>query len=112
MVGKHLILDIYAITDNEKIRTCEALEPLFEEIVKGFKLDVLEKSKHNFKPFGATMIYLLSESHISAHTFFEEYQISFDIFTCGKLINCEKPVDIVYQIFEKNCIIDHKILDR
>ena len=34
-------------------------------------------------PYGATMLYLLSESHLSIHTFVDEGKITIDLFTCG-----------------------------
>ena len=33
-------------------------------------------------PHGATMIYLLAESHLSIHTFVDEGKITLDLFTC------------------------------
>jgi hypothetical protein len=34
------------------------------------------------RTYGATMVYLLSESHLSVHTFLDEGKITLDLFTC------------------------------
>ncbi len=33
-------------------------------------------------PYGATMVYFLSENHLSIHTFVDEGKITIDLFTC------------------------------
>ena len=38
--------------------------------------------KKDNSPYGATMIYLLSESHLSVHTFVDDGKITLDLFTC------------------------------
>jgi S-adenosylmethionine decarboxylase len=38
---------------------------------------------HQFKPQGVTAICLLSESHISIHTWPEKREAAVDVFTCG-----------------------------
>ena len=56
------------------------------KIVEELKLNVVGECSHQFEkdnsPYGATMIYLLSESHLSAHTFVDEGKITLDLFTC------------------------------
>lgn len=44
---------------------------------------VLGKVFHKFKPNGISGIWLLSESHMSFHTWPDENYLSFDLFTCG-----------------------------
>jgi S-adenosylmethionine/arginine decarboxylase-like enzyme len=50
------------------------------------KLNVVGECSHQFKkdnmPYGATMIYLLSESHLSIQTFVDEGKITLDLFNC------------------------------
>ena len=48
------------------------------------ELSVVNKFKHNFEPFGLSLIYVLSESHISIHTWEEYNYISCDMYTCGE----------------------------
>ena len=57
-----------------------------DKIVEELKLNVVGECSHQFQknnyPYGATMIYLLSESHLSVHTFVDEGKITLDLFTC------------------------------
>ncbi|KAF1074114.1 adenosylmethionine decarboxylase [Halodesulfovibrio sp. MK-HDV] len=43
----------------------------------------LNSVEHSFSPHGITMLYLLSESHISIHTWPEHGYAAIDVFTCG-----------------------------
>ena len=47
------------------------------------EITVVNKFKHNFSPYGLSLIYILSESHISLHTWEESNYISVDFYTCG-----------------------------
>ncbi len=50
----------------------EYIESFMDKVVEELKLNLINKCSHQFKkddlPYGATMIYLLSESHLSIHT--------------------------------------------
>ena len=57
------------------------------------KLQVLKEDLHNFRPQGITAYVLLSESHISIHTWPEEGFALVDVLSCSpleidSLINC------------------------
>ena len=64
---------------------------VLDKIVEESNLNVVGECSHQFKkddsPYGATMIYLLSESHLSVHTFVDEGKITLDIFTCDVSLN-------------------------
>lgn len=47
------------------------------------KLTLLDISIHKFQPQGVTIVALLSESHISIHTWPEKGSAALDVFTCG-----------------------------
>jgi len=44
--------------------------------VEKFNLNVVGKVIHQFEPFGVTGVYVLSESHLSIHTFVEEKKVA------------------------------------
>lgn len=46
--------------------------------------NILETISYKFEPQGVTALCLLSESHISIHTWPEEGCASVDVFTCGE----------------------------
>ena len=52
--------------------------------------------------YGVTMIYLLSESHLSIHTFVDEGKITIDLFTCGLDVDDGKLKQIIKDYFRVN----------
>jgi S-adenosylmethionine decarboxylase len=56
---------------------------LLEEAAVISGATVLETVFKKFDPQGATVICLLSESHISIHTWPEEGKAAVDVYTCG-----------------------------
>jgi S-adenosylmethionine decarboxylase proenzyme len=93
-VGKHIILDLYEV-NNEilqsiNITTLYIFNDFIEHILKTANIHLLSKNIHFFefnhenkKIDGAfTALYLLSESHLSIHTWPEKNYIAIDIFTC------------------------------
>ena len=69
ITGKHLIADVINITKYELLNTLDGIKPLMEKIINELKLTVVGQIHHQFEPVGATCLYLLSESHLSIHTY-------------------------------------------
>ena len=80
--GKHMVCDIKSIKNMDLLNDRKVLEDMFDMFCDKFSFTVLNKSIHEFAPQGITMLYLLSESHISIHTFPEKNYFAFDIYTC------------------------------
>ena len=57
---------------------------------------------NNNVPYGATMAYLLSESHFTVHTFVDEGKITIDLFTCSLIVENDKIKNIIKDYFEVN----------
>jgi len=105
-VGKHIILDLYEINteilQSINTTTLYIFNNFIEHILKTANVHLLSKNVHFFdfnhenkKIEGAfTALYLLSESHLSIHTWPEKGYIAIDIFTCG---NCD--VEYIAQRF-------------
>ena len=82
-MGKHFLLNLYecctSLLDNE-----EFLITLLTEAATASGATVLATASHKFEPHGVTVICLLSESHISIHSWPEESKAAVDVFTCGE----------------------------
>ena len=103
-LGEHLLIDI--ICDNYDIlNSLEKLEELSDKLIKICKLTKLSELKHKFKPYGITLIVLLSESHLSMHTWPENKSICIDIFSCSDNLDVKKIEEILSQYFVINNII-------
>lgn len=80
--GKHMICDIKNIKNSKSLNDIEDLTQLFKDICSEHNFDILQETSYKFHPIGCSILFLLSESHISIHTFPEKNHISFDIYTC------------------------------
>ena len=112
MVGKHLLANIYNITNFECLEKVETIQPLMIKIIEKMKLNVVGEVFKQFEPVGATLIYLLAESHLSVHTFVEEKYCAIDLYSCSDKINMEEVLDIIFKFFNGDCIIRKQIIDR
>jgi S-adenosylmethionine decarboxylase len=53
------------------------------QAAKSAHMTILGEESHKFSPQGFTGLLLLSESHISIHTYPERGYAAIDVFTCG-----------------------------
>jgi len=80
--GTHMICDIKHIENQELLNEISQLKELLDNICEKNNYTILQKTEHVFEPQGCTILYMLSESHISIHTFPENNYIAFDLYTC------------------------------
>ena len=103
VVGKNFLVDVKNI-DSDKLKTIEMIKPFMEKMIEKLNLNVVGECSHQFKkdnlPYGATMIYLLAESHLSIHTFVDEGKITLDLFTCSLGVETEKIKSIIKDFFD------------
>ena len=112
--GKHLIIDIKNIPNPETINNIEKLKAIMDNICEKYEFQVLNKIEHKFEPQGLSIIYLLSESHMTIHTFPERNYIAFDLYTCRNYPNNDVYTEIHKYIMEEtNATYDPPtIIDR
>jgi S-adenosylmethionine decarboxylase proenzyme len=105
VVGKQILIDVKDI-ESDRLKTVESLKPFMDKVVQELNLNVVGECSHQFKkdnvPYGATMVYLLSESHLSIHTFVDEGKITIDLFTCSLSVENEKIKEIIKDYFVVN----------
>jgi S-adenosylmethionine decarboxylase len=111
MLGKELIIDVDDIEDYSVLETIDGIRPLMEKIIENCKLNVVGKCEHQFSPYGATMLYLLSESHLTVHTYPEKKACSINLYTCNAYTDFVVALDIIYKFFKKPYIFK-KIMER
>ena len=109
--GTHIIIDITNIANNDYLKYENTIVKLLDDIVKRFELNVVNKMTHQFSPFGVTGVYILSESHLSIHTFVEERKVAMDLYTCSKFTQVDKLIDYLKESFA-SCEIEFKVVDR
>ena len=115
VVGIHIIADFYGV-EAELISSVETVREIMEGAVSAGNLTKLGSSYHQFKPYGASGVILLAESHLSFHTWPEYNTVTLDLFTCGDpdggykayeyLLNVLKPTHVEYQKFDRGVKVE------
>lgn len=100
-MGKHYLLNLYGcsfvVLDDEV-----SLRALLESAAAASGATVIQTISKKFDPQGVTVMCLLSESHISIHTWPETGRAAVDVYTCGSCdpkIGCDM---IIEQLFATN----------
>jgi S-adenosylmethionine decarboxylase proenzyme len=82
--GKQMICDIKNIENAVVLNNIVAIEAILSKICNTYDYTVISKSSHLFDGCGFTILWMLSESHLSVHTFPERDFLAFDIYTCRR----------------------------
>ena len=80
--GKHMMIDIKNIKNTDLLDDADRLKEMMKQICIDFSFQILGEIQHSFTPEGCSIILLLSESHMTIHTFPEKKYIAFDLYTC------------------------------
>ena len=80
-LGRHLIAEFYNCRD---ITSYKIIKKILKTAAESMGATVLRVGFHRFAPQGITAVALISESHISLHSWPEFKYLAVDIFTCGK----------------------------
>ncbi|MCL6588455.1 MAG: adenosylmethionine decarboxylase [Firmicutes bacterium] len=81
-VGAHVLADFWGC-QFEKLDDAKLLMETLRQAAKSAKMTVLGEESYKFNPQGFTGLLLLSESHISIHTYPERGYAAIDVYTCG-----------------------------
>jgi len=92
--GKHMICDIRGIKNQVLLHDITRIKEVLDMICEKYDYTILNKIEHQFEPEGLTILYLLSESHISIHTFPEKNYLALDIYTCREYVNNDVYLEI------------------
>lgn len=109
-VGVHVIMNVYDVPQTELLTSLEQGQPISDRIVETLQLHVLERAGHQFQPHGYTLMYLLSESHYSIHTYPEFQSCYVDIFCCNKEFDPLMAVALVGEAFGTDRVEHHVVM--
>ena len=113
MKGVHLIVDFEGVRNIDALKNLEVLQDIQRGVAKECKLTVVGESGVQFKPHGATSVLVLSESHFSIHTWWEEAQAHADIFCCNDKFDARVAVMMLKTQLDAEtanwCVIDRPL---
>lgn len=90
-IASHLLVDFYGVARADDL---EFLEGALLEAARAAGCGIEGVVKKKFEPQGASVVVLVSESHLSVHTWPEHDYVAIDVFTCGLALR-EKAVDVL-----------------
>ena len=89
----------------------EYIRMLLYKTVKECKANLLDLNVHKFDPQGVTGFAMISESHISIHTWPENGLAVCDVFTCGEHTNPRSGATYMYEAMGATDLVS-EIFDR
>ena len=113
--GKHLICDIKGIQNTKLLNSMIQITEMLNNICEVCQFGIIQRIMYEFKPVGCSVLFLLSESHISVHTFPERNHISFDLYTCRQYETNDDYITIVNYLkteLEASPDSTYQIVDR
>ena len=85
-MGRHVIAELWDC-DFDKLNDMPYIEQLFVDAALKAGAEVREVAFHKFAPQGVSGVVIISESHLTIHSFPEHGYASIDVYTCGDRID-------------------------
>jgi S-adenosylmethionine decarboxylase len=100
---------IFGVLRGTIIERSDELASILELIVDQLKLTEVNRAFHQFEPIGTTGVIVLSESHLSAHTYPEDSKVYIDLFCCSKDFKPDKAAEVIKgtfcaEMFQWECV--------
>lgn len=86
-ISRHLLAELWGC-DSGLLNSPERLEPILRRAALAAGATPVECVFHRYAPHGVSGVLLVSESHVSIHTWPEAGYAAVDMFTCG---DCDPP---------------------
>lgn len=107
--GRHVLADVWGVKF-DRINDIEFLKEHMLKAAEKSGANILGIDYKTFDPYGASVIIILSESHLSIHTYPEKGFAAIDGYTCGEDIDPQDAVDYLISIFEPDKVYSSKII--
>jgi|SRR5262245_22555031 len=95
--GKHLMLSFVGCKVD--LDDLTAIKRDMTAAIKAVGASILGEVDSRFSPHGVSVVFLLSESHASIHTYPEHNACFLDIFTCGRALRIEAFAETLQQLW-------------
>ncbi|RKQ29915.1 adenosylmethionine decarboxylase [Oceanobacillus halophilus] len=85
-MGRHVIAELWEC-NVEKLNDMGLIERIFVDAALKAGAEIREVAFHKFAPYGVSGVVIISESHLTIHSFPEHGYASIDVYTCGDIID-------------------------
>ena len=83
-IGRHVISELWGC-NLTTLNDVNQIEKIFVDAALRSGAEVREVTFHKFAPQGVSGVVIISESHLTIHSFPEHGYASIDVYTCGEL---------------------------
>jgi len=97
--GVHFILELSGC-DPDIINNLEQVRKILTEAAIRANAEILQVVFHKFSPQGVSGVVVISESHLSVHTWPEHSYAALDIYTCGLNTKPQKACEYIINSFK------------
>jgi S-adenosylmethionine decarboxylase len=95
--GRHVTMDLRDVSF-DKLNDAEYLRGAMVEAATRCGATIVGENFIKFQPQGVTGVLVLSESHLSIHTYPEEGFAAIDCYTCGTTVDPEVATDYLCEV--------------
>jgi S-adenosylmethionine decarboxylase proenzyme len=85
-LGRHLLAEFYECEPNI-LNNVALIETAMTDAARKAGATIVEKVFHHFSPYGVSGVVVISESHLTIHTWPEFGYAAVDLFTCGDTVD-------------------------
>lgn len=97
--GRHSLAELWGC-DVKKIDDFEYIKQLFQDAAVFAGAEVKQVAFQKFEPQGISGVVIISESHLTIHSFPEHGYASIDVYTCGHRMDPDVAVDYIIEHLE------------
>lgn len=102
-IGRHVIAELWECNE-DKLNDIVFIEKLFVDAALKAGAEVREVAFHKFAPQGVSGVVIISESHLTIHSFPEHGYASIDVYTCGDRIDPNVAADYIAEALDAKSI--------
>lgn len=95
-MGRHVIAELWDCDPN-LLNNMDEVERIMVNAALEAGAEVREVTFHKFTPLGVSGVVIISESHLTIHSFPEHGYASVDVYTCGDQIDPQVACDYITQ---------------
>jgi S-adenosylmethionine decarboxylase len=107
--GRHVAIDTWGV-DFDLLNNAEWLQQQMVEAAEACGATVLSVQAKQFDPQGATVLVLLSESHLSIHTYPERNFAAIDCYTCGDTVDPQVAIEYLVSVLKPDKTYAKKLI--
>jgi S-adenosylmethionine decarboxylase len=97
-LGQHVIIELWGCQEGV-INDAALVKTAMLDAVRAANATLLDINVHMFSPHGVTGVAVLSESHLSVHSWPEYGYVAADVFTCGNTTKPQAAADTLKRHF-------------